>query len=141
MSSIVQITNFDAGRFKIPTTSFQDASLQDYIDKYERHYLLRLLGVDLYNSFIADLVAGVPQDADYVAFYEPFVDETSGENCESQGMVEMVKAFIYFHYYRDTIVQLTTVGPKRSKGENSENLDKEALDYVTRYNEGVDSFD
>lgn len=139
---VIKIVDFDDGRFQIPTNTFQDDSFQDYIDKYERHYLIRLLGVSLYNSFISDLDGqGVPQNPDYTYFFDSFVDETNGENCESQGIKEMLKGFIYFHYYRDTIVRLTTTGPKRDKGENSENLDKVALDYVTRYNEGVESFD
>lgn len=139
---VIKIVDFDAGRFRIPSNNFQTNSFQDYIDKYERHYLIRLLGVSLYNSFIADLDAqGVPQDPNYLAFYNSFVDEANGCNCESQGMKEMLKAFIYFHWARDANVRLTTTGAKRSKGENSENLDNSALDMTTRYNEGVNSFE
>jgi len=141
-AQVVKIEDFDAGRFLIPSNDFQTDTLQNYLDKYERHYLLRLLGLDLYNLFIADLdVQGVPQNPDYLAFYEAFADESNGCNCESQGIKEMLKALLYFHYIRDTYTRATTTGPKRSKGENSENLDKVAHDITTRYNEGVESFE
>jgi len=136
---VIKIADFDAGRFKIPSNDFQTDSLQNYLDKYERHYLIRLLGGDLYTSFIADLDgSGVPQNPDYLAFYNAFIYE--GNCCESQGIKEMLKAFIYFHYIRDTYTRATTTGPKRSKGENSENLDRVAHD-TQRYNEGVESFE
>ncbi len=142
MANIVKESDFDAGRFKMPTNTFQEADLQSYIDKYHRHYLIRLFGIVLYDLFIADLdVNGVPQTQRFTDVYVAFTTQTNGEFCDSEGMVEMIKAFIYFHYQRDMVVKATTVGPKRTKSENSVNLDNVSSDLTTRYNEGVNSFD
>lgn len=141
MSNIIQITDFESGRYKIATNTFQTNDLQSFIDKYERHYLLRMFGVALYSLFIADLAGGVPQDPRFTAVFEPFEMQNACYFCDSQGMKEAIKALIYFHFERDRVTRSTPNGPKQSKGENSNNLDNVASDLVTRYNEGVDSFE
>lgn len=142
MPNIVQITDFKVGRFKIPTKTYSDNDLQSYIDRYHRHYLIRLLGIELYDLFIADLdPLGVPQDPNYLAFYNPFTIQENGCFCDSEGMKEMIKALIYFHYVRDKNTVLTTIGPKQKRGENSQTLDIVSHDITTRYNEGINTYD
>jgi len=142
MANLIKIADFESGRFKIPTNEWTGIDLDQYMDKYERHYLIRLLGVELYNLFVADLDGnGEPQDPIYQDIYNSFVYEDNCNKCESEGMKEMLKAFVYFHFVRDIFTRVTTVGVSRSKGENSENLDKVAADLTTRYNQGVMSFD
>jgi len=140
MSLILQISDFSAGRFKIPTTTFQESDLNDFITKYENQYLVELLGVELFNLFVADLVAGVPVDARFVAIFDAFNDQDDCFLCRSEGMKEMMKAFVYFHYVRDTYTRNTTNGVKQQKAENSISLDAVSGDLTTRFNEGVNSY-
>ena len=62
MSDIIQLSNFNDGRFRIPKTTAQKAGVQTYLDDAEDDYLIILFGVELYGLFIADLVAGVPKN-------------------------------------------------------------------------------
>lgn len=141
MSNIITVSDFSAGRFKIPLNSYNSntADLQYYIDKYNRFYLMKLFGNDLYTAFEADLVAGVPQAAPYTTIFAPLVVE-DGCQCISDGMKAMITAFVYFHFVRDKATILTTDGPVQPAGENSIKLEISAHDITTRYNEGVDFY-
>ena len=55
-------------------------------------------------------------------------------------MKKMLQGIIYFHYERDQPIKPTTTGPKRKKGENSENVDSTSFDITTRYNNSVDDY-
>ena len=138
--SILQITDFDNGRFKIPTNSFQDLDLEDYINKYERYYLPLLFGVELYELFEANLVAGVPTSQRFLDVFNSFLLQSECDYCNSEGMKEMMKGFVYFHYTRDTFTRNTTNGVKQTISENSVSLDTVSADLTTRYNESVNTF-
>lgn len=139
--SILQPTDFDNGRFKIPTNSFQELDLLEYINRYELQYLPLLFGVELYELFIANLVAGVPTSQRFEDVFNAFLLQNDCDYCNSEGMKEMMKAFIYFHYTRDTFTRNTTNGVKQTFSENSVSLDTVSADLTTRYNEGVKTFD
>ena len=140
MSNIIQLTDFKNGEFRIPKTSWQEETLQDYLDKYERHYLVRLFGVDLYALFIADLLNGEPTSQRFIDVFNEFVDQDDCEFCDSQGMKLMIQGFIYFHYVRHTFTRNTTNGVKQTKSENSISLETVSSDITTRYNNAVESF-
>ena len=61
------------GYYDISTDTFTGIDLETYISDIEPIALRRLLGVELYNLFIADLDGnGVPQTAIYQAIYNAF---------------------------------------------------------------------
>ena len=140
MSNIIQISDFDEGRFEISYNSFQEADLQSFIDLNEVEYLANLLGAELYDLFIADLSAGVPQTQRFIDIYEAFLLQDECDLCQSRGMKEMLKSFIYFHYVRDTYTRQTTNGVKQTTGENSVSLETVAHDFTSKYNKGVDTY-
>jgi len=55
---IVTISDFEAGKYELSRGHYDNAKLQNYIDVFEKRYLIQLLGVELYNEFEADLAAG-----------------------------------------------------------------------------------
>ena len=141
MSQIVQLSDFETGLYEINFNSFQEKNLQWYIDKYEKHYLLLLLGIDEYDNFINDLVSGVPQTAKYITIFDPLEFYTNDEVLKlSSGIKEMLLGFIYFHYVRDTNNVQTTVGAKRKRGENSDNISLKTLNIQKRYNDSVETY-
>ena len=140
MANIIQISDFDAGRFEISYNTYQEADLQSVIDLIEIEYLANLLGAELYQLFIADLVNGVPQQQRFIDIFEPFILQTDCALCQSQGMKEMLKSFIYFHYVRDTYTRQTTNGVKQTTGENSITLETVAHDFTNKYNKGVENY-
>lgn len=141
--SLLNITfnDFGKGKYELHKGMYESNKIQAYIDKYERIYLVKLLGAELFKDFIADLVAGVPQDARYLAIFEAF--EYDDVNCMvyiSEGMLEMIKGFIYFQYLKDLTNTVAVSGNVRQMGENSENVSTLNSMIYTRYNEAVKTY-
>ena len=135
--SILGITynDFGKGKFELHHGMYEQAKIQAYIDKYERQYLVKLLGVELFNQFVADLVANVPQTAKYIKIYNPF--EYDNVNCYiyiSEGMIDMIKGFVYYQYLKDLTNNV------RPLGENSENVSTLNSMIYTRYNDSVRTY-
>jgi hypothetical protein len=139
----VTIADFSAGgKYEIHTGIYETERLQSYIDKYEKMYLINLLGVDLYNDFIAN-----PTFPEYVFIYEPFeVDSNSvslyfgNRIIISEGMKVMLLGFIYFEYVKDLTNQITPVGNVRPVGENSADVSTLYSMMYARYNESIKTY-
>jgi hypothetical protein len=141
--SILGITynDFGKGKFELHHGMYEQAKIQAYIDKYERQYLVKLLGVELFNQFVADLVANVPQTAKYIKIYNPF--EYDNVNCYiyiSEGMIDMIKGFVYYQYLKDLTNNVAVTGNVRPLGENSENVSTLNSMIYTRYNDSVRTY-
>jgi len=141
--SILGITydNFGKGKFELHHGMYEQAKIQAYIDKYERQYLVKLLGVELFNEFVADVVGGVPQSARFTKIYNSF--EYDNVNCYvyiSEGMVDMVKGFVYYQYLKDLTNAVAVSGNVRPTGENSENVSTLNSMIYTRYNDSVRTY-
>ena len=134
--SIVLNTDFK-GKYEIAIDQFNETDIDIYIAKYEKKFLIQLLGASLYTTFVADLVNGVPVTAIYLSIFNSFqIDSTTESINVSNGMKEMLKGFIYYHYLLDGPLKSTTVGVVVQKNETSDNVG------ITnsRYNESVDTF-
>ena len=98
------------GRFAIAQAYNGDtAKLQSYIDTYEVQYLTQLLGAELYDLFIE----GFNNDEEiYVKLFDAFSfdSEREGRPLISQGMLEMLKGFVYTHYINGDLETTTTTG-------------------------------
>lgn len=141
------------GKYKISKNCYDEAVLQSYIDKYEDIYLIKLLGSDLFDLFIADLdINNDPVSAIYIAIFNAFHKDISNynglkyydNNCLliSEGMVEMLKGFIYYHYVSAENVKHTITGLTKGINENSGASSYEMI-YRTseiRYNEALQTF-
>ena len=138
--SILNITynDFGKGKYELHHGMYEQTKIQAYIDKYEKQYLVKLLGVELYNLFVADLTAGVPQSAIFTKIYNAF--EYDNINCNiyiSEGMLDMIKGFVYFKYLKDMTNSVAVSGNVRPLGENSENVSTLNSMIYTRYNESM----
>lgn len=141
--SILGITysDFGKGKFELHHGMYEQAKIQAYIDKYERQYLVKLLGVELFNQFVADLSSNVPQTAKYLKIYNPF--EYDNVNCYiyiSEGMLDMIKGFVYYQYLKDLTNNVAVSGNVRPLGENSENVSTLNSMIYTRYNDSVRTY-
>ena len=108
MSSIIQIADFKDTEYQLPEQKY--GTYQNYLDKYEKYFLVHLLGADLYALFIADLVAGVPQTARFLDIYNPFEIDDGGCVRYSEGMKSAVMQYVYFYAVRDLSVKKTNTG-------------------------------
>jgi hypothetical protein len=148
---ITSISDY-VGKYKLSTGMFDQAKLQEYIDRYEPRYLRELFGVDLYNQFEADLVGGVPQSPNFLKVFNPLYEDVGTfyyhwnrtyelyDQIESEGIKEMLKGFIYFEYSKDLVNEMTPYGNVRPKAENSEVANTLFSMIYTRYNEAIKSF-
>lgn len=140
MADILNISDFDEGKSKIPYNTYEQPDLQAYIDRYEKQYLIELLGVVEYNAFISDLSSGVPVTPKFLIIFNPLAEEINTENITTNGIKEMLKGFIYFHYMRDNMVTPTTGGAKRTESDNSNNISNTSALIQARFNDSVDDY-
>jgi hypothetical protein len=130
------------GKYQLSTGMYDVAKLQDYIDKYEKRYLIELFGAKLYDEFISDLdVSNVPQSPNFLKIYDPFYENiTFRQLIISEGILEMLKGFVYFEYSKDLINQMTPYGNVRPISENSEPVSTLYSMIYARYNEAIKSY-
>lgn len=141
--AILQVSDFQSGRFRIPVKSVQDASLLEKIDTVESIYLPRLFGVDLFKLFIADLSVGTPQTPSsprFVKVFDPFIDQNDEFLTQSEGIKVMLQGLVYYLYVRDRVTRVTTDGVKVTTGENSDNISAIGHDINSRFNEAILTF-
>ena len=138
MGLFVTINDF-TGKFAISTGMYANTNIQSYIDRYEDIYLTELLGVKLYNLFIADLVSNVPVTAKYTKIFNAFKEELDIRLIISKGMKDMLVGFIYFEYMKDSVTQTTPIGVVKQSTENSIPISAHTPIYL-RYNESVKNY-
>jgi len=136
--SIVVNTDF-TGEYNISKNCYDQIDF--YIEKYEKKYLLKLLGAELYDLFIADLTVSdpqVPQTQRFLDIFNSFNIDESSCVVTSEGIRKMLTQLIYFHYVRENQV-INTAGGTVS---NSVELGLPASfkgNIVQAFNEGVDN--
>ena len=138
--SIIQISDFK-GEYKIATDCFSD--LSDYITTYEKYYLVRLLGADLYNLFIADLTPTtpqIPQTARFLNIFNPFDIDKDNSLYTSEGIKQTLIQLIYFHITRDIPNAKTASGTVRMANESSENNPYNGFNLTESYNKGIENY-
>jgi hypothetical protein len=148
---ILSIQDF-TGKYQVSTGMYDQAKLQDYINRYEPRYLKQLFGVSLYNDFQSDLLNNVPQSPNFLTLFNP-LSEDMGYNfyyfngvyegvnqIDSEGIKEMLKGFIYFEYVKDLSNQITPIGLVKPDNENSTVANTLFSMMYTRYNEAIRSY-
>jgi hypothetical protein len=129
------------GKYELSQGMYNTGPLLEYIEKYEKRYLLDLLGAELYKLLEADSLGPAdPIEPRFLVIFNSLLYDYGVNVYESGGIKEMLKGFIYFEFLRDTISQATINGNVRPVGENSaENSTLYSTIWV-RYNEGVKSY-
>ena len=142
-------------KWELSTGMYDTSKLTSYIVKYEERYLVNLLGATLYNEFTSDLsgVPQYPQSPNFIKILNPFnmdlnsltqfySSPLSGINriLESDGILDMLKGFIYWEYARDLLNQQTPYGGVKQMSENSIVVDTPHSLMWERYNEAIRTY-
>lgn len=135
--SIVVNTDF-VGKYQITKNQFNTTKINEYIEKYEKLYLLYLLGSDLYDLFIADFWESEPVSPIYTDIFEPFHMDIDGCLVISDGIKEMLKGFIYYWIIKEGIQMQTASGSVKPQGENGSIVGL-TQDTISRFNNSVDT--
>lgn len=139
MGIIINLSDFK-GNYSIATDVYTSAELTEYINEREEKILIELLGKELYDLFVDDLVDGVPQSAKFVKIYNKFFEVINDENVDSQGMVVMLAKFIYAGFSSEQSQNNTIAG--NSQSQSTINLPSR-INYNTimfRFNEALTSY-
>lgn len=119
------------GKYELHTGMYDQSKLLDYIEIYEKRYLIDLLGAKLYDEFMSDLdINDYPESPNFQKIFDPFHEDNASTGfftthnlynkvVISYGILEMLKGFIYFEYIKDTANQMTSNGQVIPQNENS----------------------
>ena len=145
--------DFNTGKYKIAQDNFSQATLTAYITKFEKRYLQDLMGIVLYDAFVADLSSNVPQTQRFEDIYNEFAEDDDGlvsglsgmassgnKIVRSEGIKEMLKGFIFFEYNRDLPVKNTMTGNVQEDNENSKVLTSLKAGITEKYNEAIATY-
>jgi hypothetical protein len=130
------------GKYELHTGIYDQQKLQDYINKYEKRYLIELFGATLFDDFIADLdVNNAPESPNFIQIFDEFHQNVNLYHLLiSEGILEMLKGFIYFEYSKDQMNQQTPFGNVAQLSENSKKVTTLNSMIFTRYNEAVKTY-
>jgi hypothetical protein len=135
--SFITLGDF-TGKFTIVTNGYKSSDIQEYIDLYEKSYLVNLLGLELYDLFIIGMALPIP-DPIYVKIYDALFYQDC-ELIESKGIKKMLLGFIYFQWCRDEKVQQTINGAIKIKSELSERAGNQNSNIFGRYNDSIETY-
>ena len=122
------------GKHELPV-SVGNNKIQLYIDRYERVYLIKLFGCELYDSFVAD--PGTPRFSALLS--ASCEQEACGEILDNKGLKDMLLGFVYYNWTPDNNQKNTIAGPRVTFNENSKEPKPLADDIESRYNESVET--
>lgn len=129
------------GKYELHTGLYDQSKLIAYIEKYEKRYLIELFGATLYDDFVSDLEANEPESPNFKKVFFDFHENISiHQLLISEGILEMLKGFIYFEYSKDQMNQQTPFGNVSQLSENSKKVTTLNSMMYTRYNEAVKSY-
>ena len=135
MSNIIQIADFAGTQYSLPEQKY--ISYQNYLDKYEKEFLVNLLGAELYDLFISDLVSGVPQTQRFIDIYNAFTVDDNNCIRYSEGMKVATLQYVYFYAVRDLSVKKTNTGVVFNNNEVSTGPFYSGYNIVEAYNEAI----
>ena len=136
----VTVSQF-VNKYQLSTGMYDQGKIQAYIDKYEKRYLIELLGPALYDQMVADTISGTPQSPNFTFIYNPFhVTISPLSMLISNGIEEMLLGFIYFEYAKDLMNQMTPYGNVKPLAENSTVVGAQSSLLYNRYNEAVRTY-
>lgn len=140
--ALLDVNSFGKGKYELHKGMFENARIEDYIERYEPRYLTDLLGAALYDEFKADLVVGggIPSEQRFIKIFEQLSVDLSSCVVYSEGIVEMLKGFVYFEFMKDKVSQPSSLGNLIPEGENSQVPNTLKNMMYTRYNEAVRSY-
>lgn len=143
MSRFVKIDSFTTGKLKIPTTKFTLDDLQECIDEQEESVLVDLLGLDLYNKFIADfdnLPVNEFSEARFISIYDKFWLYDNCYRIKSEGIFEMLRYNIYFMYMREIDTSKRSTGFQQEISDNATRVSAKSAGIDNIYNKFVNTY-
>lgn len=132
------------GKYKIAKDCYSKVELEAYIEKYEAIYLQDLFGCELYDLFVADLNNSepqLPQDVRFTALLDPkCIQDECGDIYRSEGLLNMLKGFIFYQYVLDQKFRNTMVGTVVNETAFAREVNIAKFTIEDRYNLAIESY-
>lgn len=130
------------GKFALHTGMYANATIQDYIDRYEPLYMMQLFGAKMYDEYVGDMgILNIPISPNFQYLFNPFHENIAFNTLiVSNGLIDMLKGFVYFEYCKDLTNQMTINGNVRPTGENSADVSTLYSMMYARYNESIRTY-
>lgn len=127
------------GKFAI-SKAFNDGNskIQEYIDYYETYYLNNLFGASLCALFLE----GYEDEDIYTVLYDAFAydSDSCNEVIMSEGVLIMLKCFVFAHYIRQDLGTSTSNGHIMIEPEAGQKISDNYNISMQIYNQGIDSY-
>lgn len=91
-----------------------------YAQEVQVNYGEKILGTDLYNALLDDLLAGVPQTQRFIDLVNGKTYDQSGRQITFRGLKKYVSYLWIYVYLLDGSLQITPIGAKVFKDEEAE---------------------
>lgn len=135
MGQIVKLTDFEIGPNSINSNSYQDNDLNACIDTHEKAFLIKILGPELADLYLANVDAGgTPSNPDFIALNDPLTVFIKNRYVSSTGIKSILKGFIRAEWVKELQLSQFPTGVSITKSENSTNLNES---YFLGFNEMV----
>jgi len=93
-------------------------NLQEFIDKYEKKFLIELFGVTFYNELINGLTPVPVEPPTDPETFEP-IDPKWTVVVEETDLKQMIANYVYWHWKRDETTQSAGTSEVKTKTDNS----------------------
>lgn len=104
----------------IPASDYSD--LDNYITRYEKEILIKLLGYELYTLVAAyDGTPGVITDLVEGKEYTVNDKTVKWNGLVNSDLVSLIAYYVFYWWVRNKVVTVSTVGTLKQKGENADN--------------------
>jgi len=132
-------TDFATGDILLSQNDSQEINIQVTIDRMEVDILQDLFGSELYDLFISDLAGTpeIPTTERFTDVFEPFLKDEDCPRLKSDGILRMLKRFIWAEHVRNQPASNTAVGMVQSVEQNSKHLTPAQYGWSPKYNEAV----
>lgn len=137
MGLLVEVSDFEDGRYGIALNNFEEADLEKYIENYEELFLIDLLGKALFDLFKDDLTNQIPVTPIYLSIYDPIIYDDEPKVITSLGMKKMILGVIYFYFERERYIKNTSSGAALSRSETSRNVGVDFSTFNNRWNDSI----
>ena len=121
MANLIDNSYF-TGEINLPgellTGSF--ATIDSYIEKYEKNFLIKLLGYTAYKDFITNpaTYAGLINGAEYTTQYNG-LKTVRWNGLVNDDLISPIAYYVYYHFMRDLATNTSNMGVTLPNSENS----------------------
>ena len=124
----------------IATDAYTSSEVDGAIDTYEQQLIYELLGVELAELFIANVIDHAPTEERFVDIFESWFKEIDETLIKSIGMKQMLVWWVFFFYVREQSQDNSIQGNVQNQGSINYDSKMSYATLVKNYNTAIQTF-